>query len=307
MRPPPRVSSAARLLGGGFRLGRGSSVGPRLGLLCRWSLLGRGLRLGGLLRRRLAARRGPGRDLAELDREALDELVEAAHRPVIGEASTPTSWPWSTSRPGQPRDRLDLLDRDVSPSIVPPLNSSSSCSLRKVGERLGGSAASPAHERERGRTLEQLLEVLGAGLVGRALGQRVLDDAQRGVGLAQAAAQLGGLRHRDPAVVDGEDRLRLLDLGGDLLDDRCLLFFVHCIPSPSRKSPPAGGLTRAEAARGSTCLGLPAARRGPPRVSGRKSAAQATAAASSADVPWRAVGSTRTPGPIVVVSVIVWM
>ena len=78
--------------------------------------------------------------------------------------------------------------------------------------RLGGVAAD---EGERGRALEQLGEPVLAGLLGGEFGEPVLDDPEAGVGFAQLGAQLGRLRDADAAVVDREDRLGALDLGGD--------------------------------------------------------------------------------------------
>ncbi len=79
-------------------------------------------------------------------------------------------------------------------------------------------AVSPRTKVERGRALQQLGQALLAGLVGGEFGEAVLDDTEAGVGLAQLRAQLGRLGDADAAVIDGEDRLRALDLGGDLLD-----------------------------------------------------------------------------------------
>ena len=46
-----------------------------------------------------------------------------------------------------------------------------------------------------------------------------------------------------PAVVDGEDRLGALDLGGDLLDGCCLFVSVHRLTCTGLAGPgPAGGL-----------------------------------------------------------------
>ena len=90
--------------------------------------------------------------------------------------------------------------------------------------RLGGVAAD---EGEGGRALQQLGEPLLAGFLGGDFRQPVLDDAEAGVGLAQFRAQLGRLGNADAAVVDSEDRLRCLDLGGDLLDGCGLFLAVH--------------------------------------------------------------------------------
>ncbi len=85
-------------------------------------------------------------------------------------------------------------------------------------DRLRGLGGVAADEGQRGRALQQLGEALLAGFVGGEFGQAVLDDAEAGVGLAQLAAQLGRLGNADAPVVDREDRLGRLDLGGDLLD-----------------------------------------------------------------------------------------
>jgi len=44
--------------------------------------------------------------------------------------------------------------------------------------------------------------------------------------------QLGDLRNGDAAVVDGEDRVGLVDVVGDLGDRRCLLLSIHLAPVP---------------------------------------------------------------------------
>jgi len=86
------------------------------------------------------------------------------------------------------------------------------------GDRFRGLRGVAADEGQRGRALQQPGELLLAGFVGRQLGQAVLDDPEAGVGLAELRAQLGCLGNADTAVVDSEDRLRCLDLGGNLLD-----------------------------------------------------------------------------------------
>ena len=85
----------------------------------------------------------------------------------------------------------------------------------EIGQSLRGQghvAAVGGHEREGRGAVEHLLERVGARLVGSQLGQRVLDHAKTRAGVVEPRAQLGRLGHRDPAVVDGEDRLRILDL-----------------------------------------------------------------------------------------------
>src|SRR5258707_3400274 len=106
--------------------------------------------------------------------------------------------------------------------------------------RLGGVAA---NEGEGDRALQQLGEALLAGLVGGEFGQPVLDDAEARVGLSQLRSQLCRLGDADAAIVDGKDRLRCLDLGGDLLDGCGLFLAVHRLTCTGLSgSRPAGGL-----------------------------------------------------------------
>jgi hypothetical protein len=111
----------------------------------------------------------------------------------------------------------------------------------ELGERLCGQRhiAVLADEREGGGSLEHFLEGIRAGPAGRDLRERVLDHAEAGPGVVQLHAQVGHLGDRDAAVVDREHRLRLLDLGGDLLDHGRLLFLVHSVPL-SKKPAQAG-------------------------------------------------------------------
>ena len=102
--------------------------------------------------------------------------------------------------------------------MKPPLKVRTSCSLLKVEIAFAAWAVSPRTKVSAVGPCEQLGEPLLAGLLGGEFGQPVLDDAEAGVGLAQLAAQLGRLGNADAAVVDREDRLDALDLGGDLLD-----------------------------------------------------------------------------------------
>jgi len=110
-------------------------------------------------------------------------------------------------------------------------------------------------------------------------GARFVDDA---------VAQLGGLDDADPAIVDREDSLGLLDLDGDLLDHRGFLFSIHL---PPRRD--FSHLTASGRARGLRW----------PRVG----AQAAAAGALSSRMSRVRVGSTLTPGPIVVANTIVWM
>jgi hypothetical protein len=96
-----------------------------------------------------------------------------------------------------------------------------------VAERLGRERRVAADEGERGRADEHRLERLRAGAIGCPLGQRILDDAEARVRVAKLGAQLRRLGDGQAAIVDSEDRLRRLDLTGDLLHDGCLLISVH--------------------------------------------------------------------------------
>ena len=77
-------------------------------------------------------------------------------------------------------DRVDLLGRQrraVHPAAL-ELEQRAAGAAAEVAQRLGGRGGVAADERHRRRALEQLLEPLGAGLVGGTLGERVLDDAE---------------------------------------------------------------------------------------------------------------------------------
>ncbi len=104
------------------------------------------------------------------------------------------------------------------PSMKPPLKVSTLCSLLKVEIAFAAWAVSPRTKVSAVGPCSSSLRRSSAGFVSGEFGQAVLDDAEAGVGLAQFRPQLGRLRNADPAVVDREDRLGRLDLGGDLLD-----------------------------------------------------------------------------------------
>ena len=97
---------------------------------------------------------------------------------------------------------------------------------RRVGERLRGRdhVAVGLEERDRGRAVEQREQRVGAGRLGRAARQRVLDDGEARAALDQPRAQVVDLRHRQPAVVGDEQRVRGLQPRGQLLDDLFFLF-----------------------------------------------------------------------------------
>src|SRR6202041_712405 len=109
-----------------------------------------------------------------------------------------------------------LLDVERVAVHQAPLEREQLGDARVVGDRFGGGRRVAADGRPGGRGGEVIRERLGAGLVGGAFGERVLDDGERRVGVAQLRAQLGDLRHGDAAIVDGEDRVRLVYVGRDL-------------------------------------------------------------------------------------------
>src|SRR5205085_6686813 len=131
---------------------------------------------------------------------------------------------------GQARERADLLDVNHVAVHESALERKQLGGAGVVSDRLGGGGGVTADEGERGGAGEVVLEGDGAGVVGGAFGERVLDDFEGGVGVAELGAQLGDLRHADSAIVDGEDRVGLVYVGGDLGDRRGLLVSVHWAP-----------------------------------------------------------------------------
>ena len=214
--------------------GSGSARGVRVGR----GRLGLGRRRLGLGRRRPRPghRRRPGpapRSGAAGWRCPAIRPLSPRTSPVIGAAIVPTSWACSTSRAGSRAIARSSSTETATPSITPPFQSSTCSARAKSAIAFAATRGVAAHERQRRRALEQRLEVLGAGLVGRTLGERVLDDPERRVGVAQARTQLGRLGHGDAAVVDREHRLRCAQLLGDRVDDGRLLFSFHPCPLAS--------------------------------------------------------------------------
>ena len=123
----------------------------------------------------------------------------------------PTRRPYSTSRDGSLAiDSISGAPR-ISPFIQPPLNSSSVPPLlrRKSDSALAAAAASPRTKVIAVGPSRNAFSGSAPALSAARSRERVLDDPEARVGVAQRAAQLGGLRHGDAAVVDGEDGLRL--------------------------------------------------------------------------------------------------
>ncbi len=216
-------------------------------------------------------------DLAQLDGQAADQGVQGARQARDGRGDQAHELPVQDVSRGQAGDGPDLVRVHRVAVHHAALEGQQVGGARVVGDRLGGRGGIAADEGQRGRALEELLQRLGADLIGRPLGQGVLHDPEAGVGVAQLGAQLGRLRDRDAAVVHREHRGRLLDLGGDLFDRRSFLVSVHQPPSPVLRT--AGGLWRS-------------------------AVAQAAAGAASSTMSRVRVGSTFTPGPWVLASVI---
>ena len=124
--------------------------------------------------------------------------------------------------------------RVCSPS-VPPLKSRTLNSLAKLSSALAAAAGSPLMKVSAvGPSLTKPLissAVATPALVGGPDRQRVLDDPEAGVGLAQAGAQRCRLRDAQAPVVDGVDRIGGVDLLRDLVDQLCLLLFLHVCPT----------------------------------------------------------------------------
>ena len=129
---------------------------------------------------------------------------------------------------------------------------------RGVGKRLGGRdhVAVGLEERDRARPVEQREQRIRAGGLGRAARERVLDDGEARAALEQPRAQLVDLRHRQPAIVGDEQRVRGLQARGQLLDNVFFLISSHLTSTgllPSR-----GGLPVVSGGQllGRNCSGL---------------------------------------------------
>ncbi len=170
--------------------------------------------------------------LAEGDGEPAEQSAERAHEPTDGRGDDADELAVENLAGGQPRERADLVDVEWSAVHESTLERQQLGGAGVVGDGLGGGGDVAAHEREGGGPGEELLERLCADLVGGTLGERVLDDLEGGVGLAQRGAQLSDLGDGDTAVVDGEDRVGLVYVAGDLVDRDCLLVSVHGAPVP---------------------------------------------------------------------------
>src|SRR5439155_4312207 len=98
-------------------------------------------------------------------------------------------------------------------------------------------------ERDRGRAVDQVEQLLDARLLGGASGQRVLDDREARAAFQQLRAQLVDLRHRQAAVVGDEQVLRALQALGKLADDPFLVLSQHRITSSNTSGPPTADPT----------------------------------------------------------------
>ena len=265
-------------------------------------------------RRRLARRPAPGpRSAPSWIASPRSAPLSPRTSPVSGDASTPTNWPCSTSRAGS------LAIDSICSTESALAAHRAALELRQLvlrSERRRSpwrpAATSPLHERERGRALEQRLERLGAGLVGGALGERVLDDLQRRVGLDQLAAQVGGLRDRHAAVVDREDRLAPTRCRRRPASTTAAFWSLFTLVVSNERARTQAGSEKRRMAIG--CSRTPPApdlrgRRGSRAKSsggsGLRGRGRLLGSSSSPTMSRVRVGSTRTPGPIVVASVIV--
>jgi hypothetical protein len=168
-------------------------------------------------------------DLLQLTGEAGGQVVERGREAAERRRDQADETPDQDVAARELGDRVDVRGRQrltVHPAAL-ELQQRVLGPAAEVAQRLGGRGRVAADERHRRRALQELLEPLGAGLLGRTLAQRVLDDTERGVGVAQLRAQLGGRWDGDAPVVDGVDRVGFLDLGGDLVDHRGFLVAVQ--------------------------------------------------------------------------------
>jgi hypothetical protein len=154
---------------------------------------------------------------------------------------------------GQPRDRGELLRIEGGTLHQAAAVFEDLVLAGERRDRLRGDHSIALDERERDGSVEELRELRGPRFLDRALREPVLDDAERGVRLAQVGPQLRGRGNADPAVVDGEDRLGLAEPLRDLLDCCCLLVLVH-LSNPNEE--PARRRARCISTN-LTCAGLP--------------------------------------------------
>ena len=78
--------------------------------------------------------------------------------------------------------------------------------LVEAGDRLRRGGCIALDEGERGRTLEQIIQLCGSCLFSGELGETVLDNLEGRIRLAKLTAQLSRLGYLDPPVVHSEDR-----------------------------------------------------------------------------------------------------
>ena len=173
----------------------------------------RGLLRGGRGRGGVAAHQALVGHLLQLAREAADEAAQRAGQAGERRGDHAHEAPVEDVAGGQLGDRVDLLGAQHVAVHPAALELEQAGGAAEVRQRLGGDGGVAADEHERGRALQVLLQRLGAGVVGGALGERVLDDAEARVGVAQLGAQLGRLRHGRAAVVDRVDGVALRATG----------------------------------------------------------------------------------------------
>ena len=151
----------------------------------------------------------------------------------------PSTWPRSTSSGGS-----FASSSTSAAEIVAALHDAAADleHLRlagRVGERLGHGdhVAVGLDERDRRRALEQREQRIRARGLGRAAGERVLDDVQPRPVLDQPPAQGVDLRHRQAAVVGDDQRLRARSFSVNSATTRSLSSFCTFTSSFMRSSP----------------------------------------------------------------------
>ncbi len=252
------LASAAGSAGASVTGSAGASTGsatprPRLGGRLGHRLGGRFFRHGGL-RVLCGLRRVCFRGLAELLDPSVDEPDEVAERRreetdelAQRRDDHADELALDDLRGGQLGERLDvrLADRASSEQAAPEREHLRV--PRRVGERLrdGDRVAVRLDERDRGRSLEQGEQRLGARRLCGPPRESVLHDLEPRAAAAQLRAELLELGVRQAAIVRDDQRLGRPELLGELGDDLFLLGSLHVVPSGNDQTRHEAGPGRA--------------------------------------------------------------